>query len=271
MKYNMENNFNVSVILPIKTSTAKEFIEYFDKAITSLKQQKTQINELVIVHTDEEQLINYLNEYNFENLNVKKLEWKEEPNFAKQINFGIKNAESEWVSFFEFDDEYSSIWFKNVERYSKIYTDVKSFLPIVIDVDNKNMFAGFTNEATFASNFSQEIGYLTNDTLHDFQNFQTSGMVIKKEVIEEFGGFKSNFKLTFVYEFLLRMTFNSVKIMTIPKIGYKHINLREGSIFWNYKYGSNILTENEVKFWVESAKKEYFFKDERDLNYEPQI
>ena len=23
--------------------------------------------------------------------------------------------------------------------------------------------------------------------------------------------------------------------MTIPKIGYKHLNMREGSIFWNYK------------------------------------
>jgi len=59
--------------------------------------------------------------------------------------------------------------------------------------------------------------------------------------------------------------------MTIPRIGYKHINLREGSIFWNYKYGSDILSESEVKFWIESAKKEYFFTDERPLNYEPQI
>jgi len=115
------------------------------------------------------------------------------------------------------------------------------------------------------------MGFLTNETLHDFQNFQTSGMVIKKSTITEFGGLKSNFKLTFVYEFLLRLTFNSVRIMTIPKIGYKHVNLREGSIFWNYKYGSDILSENEVKFWIESAKKEYFFKDERPLNYEPQI
>jgi hypothetical protein len=96
-------------------------------------------------------------------------------------------------------------------------------------------------------------------------------MVIKKETIEEFGGIKPNFKLTFIYEFLLRLTFNSVRMMTIPKIGYKHVNLREGSIFWNYKSGSEILTENEVKFWIDSAKKEYFFKDERKLNYEPSL
>jgi hypothetical protein len=267
----MENKFNVSVILPIKSASVKQFSELFEKAIISLKTQKVQINELVIVHTDEEILVNFLNSFDFGDLNVKKLEWKEEPNFAKQINYGVEKSESEWVSFFEFDDEYSNIWFKNAKKYSEVYKDVKAFLPVVIDVDDKGMFAGFTNEATFASNFAQEMGILTNETLHDFQNFQTSGMVLKKEVVEEFGGMKSNFKLTFIYEFLLRLTFNSVKIMTIPRIGYKHINLREGSIFWNYKYGSSILTEGEVKFWIDSAKKEYFFKNERNLQYEPKL
>ncbi len=85
---------------------------------------------------------------------------------------------------------------------------------------------------------------------------------------EEFGSLKSNFKLTFSYEFLLRMTYNSVKIMTIPKIGYKHTNLRENSLFWDYKNGESKLNEKEVKFWVESAKKEYFFTTEREIKYE---
>jgi hypothetical protein len=66
------------------------------------------------------------------------------------------------------------------------------------------------------------------------------------------------------------MTYNSINIMTIPKIGYKHLNLREGSIFWNYKNGSDILTQDEVKFWIESAKKEYFFTTDRQIKYEPQ-
>lgn len=265
---NMENNFDISVVLPLRTGTAKQFPDYFEKAIASLKNQKTQVNELVIVHTNEELLTKYLNSFDFGDLNVSKYEWTEEPSFMKQVNYGISKSKSKWVSIFEFDDEYSTIWFKNVKKYSEVYPDAGAFLPIVLDVDEKGVFAGFTNEATFASSFAQEMGILTNDMLHDFQNFQSSGMVIKKELIEEFGGFKSNFKLTFVYEFLLRLTFNSVKIMTIPKIGYKHTNLRDGSIFWNYKYGSEVMTEGEVKFWIESAKKEYFFKDERPLTYE---
>jgi hypothetical protein len=30
------------------------------------------------------------------------------------------------------------------------------------------------------------------------------------------------------------------------------------------------LTNEEIKFWIESAKKEYFFKNDRSLSYEPQ-
>jgi hypothetical protein len=41
----MEKKFNVSVILPIKSSKSKDFNEYFNKAITSLKNQQTKINE----------------------------------------------------------------------------------------------------------------------------------------------------------------------------------------------------------------------------------
>ena len=151
-----------------------------------------------------------------------------------------------------------------------IYKDIDAFLQIVVDVDDKLVFAGFTNEATFAANISSDMGYLTNETLQTFQNFQTSGMVFKKEMYERVGKMKSNIKLTFGYELFLRMTHNSAKILTIPKIGYKHMNLREGSIFWNYKNGVNSMDSEEARFWIESAKKECFFTTQRDINYEPQ-
>jgi hypothetical protein len=174
------------------------------------------------------------------------------------------------VSLLEFDDEYSNIWFKNVKNYMDIYKSVDAFLPIVVDVDEKGVFAGFTNEATFAANFTTEMGILTNETLQTYQNFQISGLVISKDKFLEYGGFKSNMKLTFGYEFFLRMTNSSVNFMTIPKIGYKHMNMREGSIFWNYKYSEDRLVEDEVKFWIDSARKEYLFITQREINYDPQ-
>ena len=262
--------FDVSVILPIKSSGAKGFSDYFTKAIESLKIQKTKINELIIVHTNETNLIEFLDSFDFSDLKVNKIVWTKEPNFSEQVNYGVRSATSKWVTLFEFDDEYSKIWFDNVKKYSESYPDVDAFLPIVIDTDEKGQFAGFTNEATFALNISSEMGVLTNETLQTYQNFQIAGMVIKKDSYLNFGLLKPSFKLTFGYEFFLRMTHNSVRIMSIPKIGYKHTNLREGSIFWNYKNGEDVLSEDEVRFWIDSAKKEYFFINDRAIKYEAQ-
>jgi len=263
----MNNTLSLSVILPIKSSKAKDFDDYFEKAILSLKDQQVPFEELVIVHTKEQSLIDHLDSYDFGDLNVTKLLWEEDPNYCSQVNYGIKKAKGTWVSLFEFDDEYSSIWFKNVQEYIESFPNVQMFLPVVVETDEKGLFAGFTNEATFAANFSQEMGMLTNDTLQEFQNFQTAGSVFKKSTIEDFGGFKPSIKLTFIYEFLLRLTYNSVSIMTIPKLGYKHVNLREGSIFWNYKNGTEKMFEDEVKFWIQTAKREYFFTDDRVIKY----
>jgi glycosyltransferase involved in cell wall biosynthesis len=265
-----KKTFDVSVILPIKSGKSNGFTEYFEKCIESLKIQKTSINELIIVHTNESYLSEYLDGFDFGDLNVVKIPWTKEANYSSQVNLGVRSAKSMWVSLFEVDDEYSSIWFKNVDLYSQSYPNVDAFLPIVVDTDPQGKFAGFTNEATFAANFTPEMGILTNETLLDYQNFQTSGMVIKKSSFIDYGLFKPSFKLTFGYEFFLRMTYNSVKIMSIPRIGYKHTNLRDGSIFWNYKNGDDRMLEDEVKFWIESAKKEYFFINDRAIKYEPQ-
>jgi len=266
----MENKNTISVILPIKSGKAIGFEDFFSRAIQSVQHQHKNADELIIVHGDEPFLTNYLNTYDFSGLTVVLESWTEDPNFANQVNRGVELAKSEWCSILEFDDEYSNIWFKNAHKYMSIYKDIDAFLPIVVDVDDKLVFAGFTNEATFAANISSDMGYLTNETLQTFQNFQTSGMVFKKEMYERVGKMKSNIKLTFGYELFLRMTHNSAKILTIPKIGYKHMNLREGSIFWNYKNGTNSMDSEEARFWIESAKKECFFTTQRDINYEPQ-
>ena len=263
-----KQKLDVSVILPIESSKHRSFEELLERAVKSLQNQNVEINELNIVHTQEESLVNILKNYDFGELKVNLIENSGSKDFATQVNLGVKNSNSSWISILEFDDEYSSIWFKNVLKYSEVYPDVSIFLPIVVDVDQDTKFAGFTNEATFAANFTPEMGILTNETLMEYQNFQSSGMVVKKDTFIDFGLLKPSFKLTFGYEFFLRMTYNSIQIMSIPRIGYKHMNLREGSIFWNYKNGDNSMTSDEVKFWVESAKKEYFFINDRTIKYE---
>ena len=57
--------------------------------------------------------------------------------------------------------------------------------------------------------------------------------------------------------------------MTIPKVGYKHVNQRDKSLFWDYKFNeSKKLTQEEAKFWVDAAKQEYFFTSDREVEFE---
>lgn len=265
------NNIDISVILPIKSSKVKDFEEFFEKAIQSIREQELVPSEVVVVPTTEESLNSFLESFDFGELNCVIKPFEGEPSFQAQINHGVESATNEWVSIFEFDDEYSKIWFKNVKTYIDAYPETDSFLPVVIDVDEKNQFAGFTNEATFAANFTQDYSKLSLELLEKYQNFQSSGLVIRKDKFIDFGGFKPSMKLTFVYEFFLRMTYNSVSFQTIPKLGYKHMNMRDGSIFWNYKYSNSPVTPDEAKFWMDAAKKEYFFIQDREINYEPEL
>ena len=133
------------------------------------------------------------------------------------------------------------------------------------ETDENGQFISFTNESVWAKEFSEVMGVLDNNTLQKVQNFNFDGMIVKKELFLESGGLKTNMKLTFTYEFLLRMSYNDVTIMVIPKLGYKHTNNREGSLFVEYKNTIDVL---ESKFWVNKAKKEYFFTEDREITYE---
>jgi len=187
--------------------------------------------------------------------------------FCSQINKGIETCDTEWFTILEIDDVFKPIWLKSMNEHVKTYTDVDVFLPIIKDVDKDGKFLSFTNESSWAYGFTDQQGYIDNGTLLEFQNFQTSGGLYRTKTIKENGSFKENIKLTFGYEFFLRLTNNQVKIMTVPRVGYQHVNLREDSLFSSFE--NENLTEEEVKFWIDSAKKEFFFKNKREINYVP--
>ena len=262
---------NITTIIPVHTYDSS-FEGYFKNAIKSVQTQTSVPSKVLIIRTSNVELKNYLDSFDFGDLDVDVVENTEDTSFTGQINFGVEKSTTKWVSILEYDDEYSNIWFNNVKKYSNYYDDVSVFLPLVVDVTEEGQFVSFTNEAVWAMNFSDKMGYLDNACLLRYPNFQTSGMVINKENFEEIGGFKTSVKLTFVYEFLLRATYNDLKVFTIPKVGYKHTNMREGSLFWDYRFNDNVkIDPPEAAFWIETAKKEYFFSVDRDITYEPEI
>jgi hypothetical protein len=257
---------NISIILPVHelNEVTKPM---FANAIKSVTEQTLRPDELVIVAPKGSETLNYIKSFDFGDYkkSVVIAENDGETDFASQVNFGVTNTTTEWFSILEFDDEYANIWFKNVVEYKKAHTNVDLFMPIIIDVDSIGNFIGFTNEAVWANSFSDELGILDNSALLTYQNFNIDGMVIRKATYEEFGGFKPSIKLTFIYEFLLRMTFKDVKVMVIPRFGYKHVNQREGSLFSSYK---ETLDPIEARWWLSTAKKEYYFPNDRKITYE---
>ena len=256
----------ISVILPIHTidDATKPML---NNAINSVAAQQVKPAEFLIVAANDKDLLDHLNSLDFGELKdvTRIIENDGDTTFSAQLNKGVSEATSEWVTFLEMDDEFSSIWLKNGKVYSEAYDDVDVFLPIIVDVDTEGRFIGFTNEAVWAAEFSDELGHLDNNALLAYQNFNFDGMLIKKEVYEEFGGLKESMKLTFIYEFFLRLTYNDARIMTIPKLGYKHVNQREGSLFHEY---SNTLSQDESRWWLSMAKKESFFNYDRKLTYD---
>jgi GT2 family glycosyltransferase len=264
----MKEQKNISVILPVHELN-EETKQLFINAVESVKTQIVRPDELVIVVPKGSEVSTYVKsvDYGDYKSSVTIAENDGETDFASQVNFGVSVAGGEWLSILEFDDEYANIWFKNVEEYQKSHDEIDLFMPIIVDVDETNQFIGFTNEAVWANSFSDTLGVLDNNALLAYQNFNIDGMVIRKSVYQENGGFKPSIKLTFIYEFLLRMTFKDVKVMVIPRFGYKHMNQRPNSLFSNYK---DTLDPIEARWWLATAKKEYYFPKDRKITYEVQ-
>ena len=269
---------NISVIIPIHTVI--DLDQYLPKALESVTKNTVQPDEILIVRCACPEVTEFLSGYDFGDLvnKVRVVETQKTKEFAHMVNSAVEEVNTDYFSILEFDDEYSSIWFKNAVKYIKAYPDVDVFLSHVIDVNEKNEFVGTTNEVTWSLGFVQgmtpeesfsNLGFLDLEALKTFPNFQLSGAVIKKATFEDIGGIKNNLKLSFVYEFLLRMTYNGYKVMTIPKSGYKHMNMRPYSLFWRYRNDDRYkLSQDEGKFWMQTAMKEYFFNFDREIKYE---
>jgi len=257
---------NITILLPIHKIGEDEAI-MLPNALTSIEDFYNDVKLTIICPPDVKK---ELEKFDFgQKLEVNLLENKsDDTGFVAQINLGIDNCDTEWFSIMEIDDVYKKIWLKSMNEYLNEYKEIDVFLPVVRDINEQGTFLSFTNESAWAYGFTEKQGVIDNEVLLEYQNYQTSGGLYRTNKIKEVGKFKDNIKLTFTYEFLLRLTHNGLGIMVVPKIGYEHVNFRENSLFWAYKNDeSKKMTENEVKFWLETAKKEFFFKNKRDIIY----
>jgi len=254
---------NITVLIPIH-KISEDYKEMLNKALESVEDFHNDVKVSLICPTEVKKELTNLSD----KLEINFVVNKGKTDFCSQVNLGIEKCDTEWFTILEVDDQFKSIWLKSINDYRKIYSDVDVFLPIVKDINSEGTFVSFTNESAWAYGFTDMQGFIDNEVLLEYQNYQISGGLYRTQKIKDNGLLKENIKLTFGYEFLLRLTHNGVRVMIVPRVGYQHVNLREDSLFWLYKNDENsLLSEKEVKFWLDSAKKEFFFKNKRDVNY----
>jgi hypothetical protein len=269
------NKTNLTVIIPVHSVAdigKQKFDDLFDIALSSISRNEVKPEKVLIVRCNCIEVDAKLESMDLSkyDLNIEIIVNDGDMDYQSQINYAAKNVDTEYMSILEFDDEVSKTWYGNVKTHIEAYPDVDMFLPIVNDVSEDNKFIGLSNEAIWAYNFSESLGNVDLECLLEYPNISPCGMVIKTAVFNEINGFKQ-IKLTFNYEFLLRFHKNGHKSMVIPKIGYKHVNMREESLFWLYKNSESVDYKMEPKqalFWMETAKKEYLFNDDRHIIYE---
>ena len=262
---------NISVIIPVHECD-DNVTPLLTRAVDSIERQKDvdTLPVIYVVHPVaikecvngwKDSMIRKHEKFNFENIVLVENEGKTD--YQAQVNLGVKLVTTDYFSVLEFDDEYGDSYFKNASSYTVAYPEIDFFMTMMIEVNEKNEGIKMTNETVWAQQFDGEMGYLNANALKQYTDFKLSGAVLNKSEFENIGGYKSNIKLTFMYEFLLRALNNTCKIYSIPKIGYKHLATREGSLFDDYQKNMNV---NERKFWFETATKESNFVNDRVID-----
>lgn len=265
---------NITTIIPIHEYDDK-IEKFFNQAInTVLKQDKIEDRPEILVVFSEKLFTDQLwlkrikkTEKDWEDkLNIRYLKNDGNSDFQSQINYAVKNVNTEWFNILEFDDELSLTYYYNVLNHISKLENVDLILPIIVEVNNDNEALKLTNDTVWSKQFvgeNGEMGYLNANSLNQYSDFKFSGGIFKKSTFEGVGGLKSNIKLSFIYEFFLRMLNNGSIIYTMPKIGVKHLTTREGSLFNIYK---NTMSIEEKKFWFSTAKKESNFFNDRVID-----
>lgn len=250
---------NVTIIIPVINMDNEKNQELFVRAVDSIDD-----SQIIVVGPEADIKI-------VETLKLSKMlrvlvNETENTSYPLQVNLGVREVKTAYFSVLEYDDVFTPIWFDNVQKYMENDTEETfAFFPLTEVIDINMGPVGFANEAVWASSFSEEIGCYDLQCLEDYLDFNTSGAIFKTDDFITLGLLKPSMKLSFWYEFLLRAAYKGKRMFVIPKIGYHHFIGRTESL--SYQYGNN-MSENEANWWLDLAKKEYFFPHDRNKTYQ---
>ena len=190
--------------------------------------------------------------------------------FCSQVNFAVKEeCKNDYFMIVEFDDVVTPNWVRTSLPYIQERKKTSVFLPLIelYDINKPETPVSYINEIGWSSSFAEnELGSLNLDALKEYCNFNVTGAIIKRNEYIKAGGLKPSIKLSFGYEFLMRMANLYGEIYIIPKVGYFHFINRPGSLTSEYH---QTLSQEEGAWWIKLAGQEYHFKKDRNKIYSP--
>ena len=205
--------------------------------------------------------------------------------FNESFNIALENG-YEFFSIIEPNDIVGLSWFSQCDTYASENENISVFFPIVRNTVN-GVFSGFLNEAPWAEGLAEEAGKADLNLLTRFNCIVPLAAIFRINAITEYcerkedGAyypFKESIKISHYYEFFMRMIYNDVKAMCVPRVGYEFKVKSNDDVKQAYcKIPTNItqipvenggVSQSEGKFWMDLAKKEYFFDEDRNKVYE---
>lgn len=210
-------------------------------------------------------------------------------NFSKIFNTVFNMAKDngyEGISLVEPEDGFSVRWFEIADVYAGENPNIGIFAPLIRNMSG-GIFAGVMNESPWVENMAEQAGKFDLNMLQRYNCLNPLGAVYRVEHILQyaekledgkFAPMKESMKLSHYYEFFLRMIYDAVEAMTIPRMGYELKTARKQSFQDSTcKIPQDLavlppdrggLTPDEGRFWFELAKKEYFHDEDRKKTYE---
>ena len=205
--------------------------------------------------------------------------------FNEAFNIASEN-EYEYFSIIEPNDVIGLNWYTQANSYASENKDVSIFFPIIRNTIN-GTFNSLLNEAPWSEGLAEEAGKVDSNLLSRFNCVVPISAIFRIEAIKsdseqkedgKYYPFKESFKISHYYEFLMRMVYDGVKAMCVPRVGYE-FKTKSNEVFKHTycKIPHNIaqisvenggVTQNEGKFWMDLAKKEYFYDKDRNKTYE---
>lgn len=189
----------------------------------------------------------------------------EETDFYCQVNKAVYSCITPFFTILEIDDEFKSYWLDVFNEYSN-YKKASVYIPVNELVDNEQVVSTM-NEIVLCASFADEdkgIGFITSQILEQYSLFNLTGAVFKTEDFISIGCLKPSLKTAAWYEFMLRAAYNNYDIYVVPKIGYRHTVSREDSYMAET---NNSISKEEGAWLFDTAKQEYFFKEDRNKKF----